>query len=429
MVCLSLCRLSVPFGFVFMLCIYALAAYFPMQSKLIHQRVSAGSFLGFRQGSLRFQDSQLLIRTIRKPSLLYPPKINKTLWENCSWVECPGAYGIDHQNKSTRRVALFITGQLTRLELRSKLLNMVQQNVDNNELYAVFFLRHGQSKSSNYKNRSPGPFDTTEWNNLTAMATHISDSFPNASTIHVNRTYTRRVLTRQEFFFVLTDGAGKIFLRVAFGLTRDEPMGSLLLNPSFKPRPKQAHKQLNHQDMFRNIRSAMIFLERIEYNIKTYMDFLFRLREDTFVLRPYRIQHFSSKSLFVSPRCWTAGGFTDVSFLVGRKVASRILRGLAEDYYFRLTSHYVNPEHYLKKLAIHYKSEVVTVNACEWPMIPVIFIKGFKGELMMKLRGNSRRSVLNACNTRGIEQCFWHEALEVVRGKAKPYLDEFTTWE
>ena len=424
----GICRLTLPFSMAVLAFMYCFARFFALQGRLAHLDVHRNDWFSYRVSSSTVQNRSIRFGSIENKALLESVQLglNRSLWSNCSWVQCPEAYGINRFDPSKRRVALFITGQLSRLELRSKMINVVRQNKDTNELYAIFLLKQGQSKSSNYRYRARGPHHTNTWSNLTAMKEHVRSTFPEASTLHARCKYTGTNLTRQEFYFVLTDASGEIFLRVVFGLTHKEPVGDFLLNPRFIPLQKHAHKENNHQDMFRNIRSAMILLEDVEFQLKIYMDYIFRLREDAFVLRPFQLTKFTSSSMVLTPRCWTVGGFTDVSFVAGRKVASKLLRGLAEDYYFKEQVHYHNPETFLGRLAARYKAQMETVSVCDWPVIPVIFLKS-KGMLHMKLRGKSRRWAMLTCNS-FMPNCLWNAAKEIVNGTIKPYSKNFTTW-
>lgn len=344
---------------------------------------------------------------------------------NCSWVDCPSQYGVNLGAKP--KLAIAISGQLTRLELRSKLINLVSVNKHKFELYAIVLLTHGQMAATNYFGRCPGPHDTKKW--LQGMVLYIRETFPGASSIQTTRRYTKGKLTRQVFWFVLLDELQRPYLRVAFALTKDEPMGTVLLNKEFVPPSHRVINEPAQHDMFRNIRKTMILLEQVELRLGVFFDYVFRVREDAFFLRPFRLPDNIRPSEFYTPACWTAGGYGDVSFVMGREVASGIMRGLAEDYYLRIDKHYKNPEGFVKQLAKVYEANITKVNVCEWPVTPVIFFRGKGDKMMMKLRGQTRRSAMSSCDIWKVKgHCIWRNVSQIVNGAYIPYLPEFTTW-
>lgn len=371
-------------------------------------------------------------RNMASPLQQVRPVANTTRWRDCSWARCPRAYGISASNHSQTRYLLFITGQLPRLELKSKFANVVAQNYKEKELYAVFLLKQGQSRSTVYHKRCPGPHDTDAWQNETSMTEYFRRTFPNASGVHLEKTYAQKRLIRQVFYFVILDSSQDIMIRVAFGISHNEPNGDYILNPRFSnPQNLTKSTQLNHQDAFRNIRSAMMLVEQLEDHLGMKMDYIFKLREDAFVLRPFILYDYKSKSVFVTPKCWEWGGYTDVSFIVGRLVASRVLRGLAEDYYFRMDEHYGNPEVFVKHLALHYKSQIIRVSVCDWPVLPIIYVKGADKNLSMQLRTRSMRVLYWKCIPRKAKNpdCFWLNSTEIRSDARKPYVaDQFTNW-
>ena len=364
-------------------------------------------------------------------------EVQSVALNGCSWQLCPERFGLNRQDKDVKRVALLVSGQLSRLELRSKLKNLILENYLHSELYAVFLLQHGEKRASNYHERADGPHDTEEWSDMEALHDHVASMFTSlgwqTSPLHQEVSYSGGwyhgdKLTRQVFYFALLE-KGRVVLRVAFGLTHDEPNGALLLNSQFAPTRGEQQKQQNQQSMFRNMRKTMMLLEDIEIRIGTFMDYIFRIREDVFILRPFKFPNELSKSVFVTPNCWTAGGFSDWSYIVGRDVASKLMRGFAEDYYLRIESHYKNPEHFVKYLALFHKAHVVKRSVCEWPMLPVIFFMR-DGVMNMRLRTESRLSAIGECSIKaGNDTCFWRNSKEIVKGVRKPYSpDEFVTW-
>ena len=356
----------------------------------------------------------------------------------CAWHICPEKFGMNHRKGGGRkRVAIVVSGQLSRLELRSKMINLVRENYQRYELYAVFLLQQGKNSSSNYHERSPGPYQSEEWEDMEVLREHVGHIFSGfgwkVSPIHHELSYSGKwyngdKLTRQVFYFVLKD-QDEVLLRVAFGLTKGEPIGALLLNPDFVPNKDETTKQLNQQDMFRNMRKTMMLLEDIELRMGFFVHLVFRLREDVFVLRPFRFPRPLTRVSFVSPNCWTAGGLSDWSFIVGRQLASKVIRGLAEDYYLRIHAHYTNPEHFVRYLARFHRAKIIKLSVCEWPMLPVIFYRN-RTDLYMRLRTESRLSAVGGCSLKPYKgSCFWKESPELTKGTRKPYLnDKFTTW-
>ena len=368
-----------------------------------------------------------------KPALAFVQ--SRRIYQGCpwgDWTRCPEAYGVDPTDRSVKRLAILVSGQLSRLELRSKLHNVVDANKGEFELYAVLLLSRGATKSSNYYNRVDGPIKMEEWTSAEAMRGYLSELFGNITDVYRSRAFHDSALTRQVFYFSVLDSEGRHKLRVAFGLTQDEPQGQFLLNPNFSVPVRETTKQTNQQDMFRNMRKTMILLEDIEVRMRCMMDLVLRIREDAFVLRPWQLKHdpLWSDRVFVTPNCWKAGGFSDSSFLMGRGIASKVMRGLAEEYYLGLAAHYRNPERYIRELVVRNHGQVVWRHVCEWPVLPIIFrMKHFR--LHMDLRYQSNMDATRACGAAEYNSSCVFKDVKSVRDRKKwPYYSKrFITWQ
>ena len=347
------------------------------------------------------------------------------------WTRCPMRFGIDRKDEAVKRLAILVSGQLSRLEISSKLEYLVKSNVEKFELYAVFLLSIGEPKASNYHNRVDGPIKFDDWQDFDRVAADISKYFGRVSKVHRSRVFRDKVVSRQVFYFSVVDTEDRPIVHVAFGLTRDESSRKVLLNPSLSAPTREVSKQENQQDMFRNMRSTMMLLEDIEVRMRLMMDFVLRIREDSFVLRPLLLEYDPTWSdfLFMTPKCWTSGGFSDSIFLMGRAIASKILRGLVEEYYLSLDEHYINPERYVKKLVKRNRGQIIQRHVCEWPVLPVLFqLKGSR--LYLHLRYQSYMDAMNACGAASYNgSCVFREAASLSVRKDIQYEEKrFTTW-
>lgn len=334
-----------------------------------------------------------------------PPRCpdDKKIEQSCTWVEC-------YEPSTKPKLAIVITGQITRLEIRSKIQNVFNANADDYDITLVFLLKQDKPVSTTVKKRADSPYSTTEWCDTDALKMWIKDKlFVNETLGEIvmrqeamNRQQMGDVITRKGFYTTVRNDDGSLKYRVALTVSRGEINGEILENKGWKHRmPRERNFFAIAQESFRTMRRNMMILEDIEYKTKTFSDIVFRLREDTLVHLPYKLKGLDiGPNTIVTPNCWGSGGINDVNYIVGRGIASKVIRGMAEDYYFRITKHYGNPETHLEEIIASLGAKTITQDFCEWPMVPVVWKKNDKGyylegrKITTLLTGNCLKSKL-----------------------------------
>lgn len=319
-------------------------------------------------------------------SHLLPPFENPPICDSdmitdngCTWAEC-----YENTNNDKKKLVFLISGQITRLELQSKITNLFDVNKDEFEIILLFLLKQGTSLATNIKTRADSPISTTEWCNTSAIEEWIRNTLfvdDDVGDIVLrqerNNQLKPTLVTRKNFYTVVRDKTtNDIKYKVNVAITHGEFDGEVLENHRWvNPLGKREVNFFSFaQDSFRNMRKNMIMLEDIELKMKTPVDIVFRLREDTLVHLPYYINKDKiNTNTFVTPNCWGSGGYNDVNYIMGRGIASKVMRGMAEDYYFRINKHYGNPETHLREIVRYLTSDIIVEHFCDWPMMPVVW--------------------------------------------------------
>ena len=132
----------------------------------------------------------------------------------------------------------------------------------------------------------------------------------------------------------------------------------------------------SHMRWQSGLRECMRWIDEVEVEKRIFFDYVIRLREDSFIfrpfyLKPYIYERFPLSSLGVNGM----GGINDHTLIVARKFADSLLRGLSEDYYFNLKksrgSYWLNPETLIRRMASFYGASVKLFSVCEFPFISI----------------------------------------------------------
>lgn len=133
----------------------------------------------------------------------------------------------------------------------------------------------------------------------------------------------------------------------------------------------------NHMRWQANMRECMKWVQAIEVDEQMFFDYVMRVREDTYIFAKFILYTSSFQDSIVSLSGNDYAGMNDHDFIVDRKFADVIFRGIVEDYYFQegLNSshgeHWGAPELLLYRMAMFYNAHVKKKSVCIFPVVPI----------------------------------------------------------
>ena len=285
----------------------------------------------------------------------------------------------------TADYAICLTGQLVRLELGSKIQNLLQPNLMNGHSISLFVLLDNDvNEVKGVKNSRRFLPERTLYSNYDAR--NLVDTI---SRYFRNRNY-------------------KFSLRVRFEkpgvkefLTYKKPpvfpaFQNKFVNGTLDSRAAFRRFQ-NHMRWQSGLRECMKWVQHTEVEQGRHYDFVMRyyillvvilivfalnictlyherLREDSFIFDKmvFDAQLFSKKLVSLDINTWR--GINDHNIIVDRSYADSIFRGLSEDYYFNIASHgefWNNPESLLRNMTRYYGVESLPVSVCLFPILTI----------------------------------------------------------
>ena len=337
-------------------------------------------------------------------------------------------------SSSTLRIAYCLTGQLARLELVSKIQNIFIANAKAGNLPHVFV----------WLDRDVGDVKQTYWNynysrsvfggyNRKDIKAFIDDASNKAGVLKAVRTRVKLELPSR-YTFAPVHGVIPVKDKAYTG--HDGP------KDNFEP---AASRFQNNMRWMAGLRDCVKWVMDTEQQQGWHYDLVVRLREDTFALGPWILDqsylHAMTSSLSGSFR-----GVNDHNFVIARRWADTIFRGLTEDYYFNSSLEHVvwgNPENRIRTLAEVYNVPVRGKNICQQPLLPLrglvnetywhlhpLFIRHFFHDcIRLDDKGRVRPGADNADYEEKYEEnplptCCRQEWMLRVHGRAVPALPE-----
>ena len=268
------------------------------------------------------------------------------------------------------RIAICITGQLARLELISKIRNVFIPNMLIGHYIDVYILLDGNTTDVkqtywkyNYTENLYAHFDSNRMQRFIQF--QLKDALPgNAynSTRNQLRIMNIRIESPSQNNFQIR--GNKIPVEDKSG-----PIDKYATNLTISSIRFQ-----NNMRWLNGLRDCVRWLQQIEVNESFFYDIVIRLRDDSFAILPWLIDYHIYKNNLVSTKIGSHFGINDHDFVIDRKYADTLLRGITEDYYFNSTlDMYIwgNPEHRIYKVAESYNIPMIVTSFCEHPMIPL----------------------------------------------------------
>ncbi|GBG25898.1 Hypothetical Protein FCC1311_021172 [Hondaea fermentalgiana] len=292
------------------------------------------------------------------------------------------------------KLLFLVTGQMSRLELESKILNVMEPQMARYDIEVLLFVKVFVKMESMQLPRWPSPYEITSWD-ANYLHNWVLRCVPGAeaSSIDLEEKSEMRKGRRHVYRKILTFNAkargSNTLVPWRIVLIHQENDGLVVYQPTFKA---DGYNQWAgaQQDTFRNFRKAMIYIEELELARDSFFDVIFRLRDDTFAFSPFLMPPEFDRDSFGTPQCVLASyplGYSDHNFILGRNIAAKVLRGMVESYYFRITENYPFVEAHLKELVTYIAPKhIFRIPDCYWPFFPVIYADLGNGQFRMEFR-------------------------------------------
>ena len=225
------------------------------------------------------------------------------------------------------RLAICLTGQLVRLELGSKLDNLILPILSQGiyvDLYLLLDNELEKAKGVKDEERKILSVHTTYKNYRfrgDALALEIKDYIVQHRQGNKTAEFdamARLVPPSKSSFFDPREKMDSAFVRNRF----------------------QAH-----MNWMNGLRECMIWLDSKEITLDMRYDFVMRLRDDTYVWKPFRMNVSKYKNHVVSTRFKGWGAVNDHNIFADRKYADIIFRGIVEEFYFADSSWFYKLHH------------------------------------------------------------------------------------
>ncbi|GBG34055.1 Hypothetical Protein FCC1311_102782 [Hondaea fermentalgiana] len=292
-------------------------------------------------------------------------------------------------------LVFLITGQLSRLELESKIVNVFEPQMERYDVDVLLFLKVFVKLESMSLPRWPSPYEITDWDDA-YLKSWARDSVPgmipeslrieHVSEQRNGEPYTFRKIIHMEVRSRSSSGT----MSWQIVLINKENDGLVVYPPELSDSSDWNAWMDAQQDTFRNFRKAMMFIEDMELQRGKYFDVVFRMRDDTFAFGPFLIPPDFDRDSFGTTQCGLSSypnGYSDHNFILGRNIASKVLRGFAEDFYFRITEMYLFVENYLFRIINYVKPrKIMRIPDCSWPFFPILYADLGNGQWRMEFR-------------------------------------------
>lgn len=268
------------------------------------------------------------------------------------------------------KIAFCITGQLARLELKSKIKNIIAPNSKIGHLTHLFM--YLDNEVDNVKQT----FWKYDYSN-TPYHDHTDDMM---------RRDLREILKKYKIedsvkYWVKFEPPPQYNFQV---VGEQIPVTDKIIK---KPEKKMSGEMLpeggiekaevrfqNNMRWLSALRYCVKWMQKEEYHQGIFYDLVVRLRDDTYAFGPWLLSYNTYAGHLVSAKTASFRGINDHNFVVDREFADDLFRGLTEDYYFNETLSEVmwgNPESRIQQLAEAYNIPIRNNTICDQPLIPL----------------------------------------------------------
>jgi hypothetical protein len=156
----------------------------------------------------------------------------------------------------------------------------------------------------------------------------------------------------------------------------------------------------NNMRWLGGLRDCVKWVMQTEFEQKQFYDVVVRLRDDTLAFGKWKFYQERYLGALTSARVGSFRGVNDHNFVIDRRWADILFRGLTEDYYFNSTFEKVmwgNPESRIYMLASANHIPIKNATVCEEPLIP---LRGRHNDTHWLLHNQYRDNLLAECGNR-----------------------------
>lgn len=256
---------------------------------------------------------------------------------------------------SSKMIAVMVTGQLSRLELVTKLDNIVLHNAKAGHKIDLFVLLDsnvGEIKQTSYQvDYTTMPYIKYNEHQLIS---------------YINQKIIDHHMEKMVKVYVILEAPSMDIFAVD-ELPPINDHGSVRKGQVRTP-PKERFD--NVMRTFNGIRDCTKWIQEKEYIQKLFYDLIVRLRDDTLALGNMTLDH-RYMNIATFAKSGSADGFNDHNYVMDRKYIE-IYRSFSEDYYLNKTLNRMfwgNPEHHLLQAIASYRIPARTIGFCNFPLI------------------------------------------------------------
>jgi hypothetical protein len=279
------------------------------------------------------------------------------------------------------RIAILLTGQLARLELHSKLVNVLLPNLDAGHTVHLFIsldsdvdnVRQTQHYSS-YRN--------TPFRNSTkrSLRTHIKKQILQLTGSGKMKRFRCFVSLKK---YVNTHTAINGPSRMDKMWTGNWSSDLYRVTPEFR-------FNVNMR-MFSVMRDGVRHIQETEVYLGRFYNLVVRIREDSFFYGSWLLDSTYLKSYSsLSVNSWH--GVNDHDFAIDRRYVDRVIRGLIEDYFIDFENIGIHMKHsteiYIMDVLKLFRVEIRGLTVCELPAVPLRGINGTQWQMHKKYIAN-----------------------------------------
>lgn len=286
---------------------------------------------------------------------------------NILYSDAASDVGSDKIKNDKKKVAICLTGQLARLELMSKINNIIIPNCKLGNTVHLFILLDSDVadvKQTFWRyDYSETPFSTYD---VAKMQAYISKKVLGANLGNLFVSRIRLESPSQNQFEVVADFVPVEDKTIAHQKT--------VIGANKDGVEAAADRFQNNLRWMNGLRDCVKWVQGTEQEQGYFYDYVVRLRDDTLAFAPWIFDSKQLKDSLTSLSIGSYRGINDHNLVVDRKYADVLFRGLTEDYYFNKTNRLVlwgNPEHRIYQVATAYHVNIRSSTICKQPLIPL----------------------------------------------------------
>lgn len=299
----------------------------------------------------------------------------------------------------TMRIAFCLTGQLARLELASKLKNIFIVNSQLGHTAHLFILLDDNVKDIhqtfwNY-DYSKNLFSSYNKSMLEQYMERKKQTFPDLRNGRFN--YWVRLEKPGQPYFQIVGGMIPVESKKIVNVDYEREHGLLGSGDGVEPASQRFQ---NNMRWLGGLRDCVRWVMQVEFEQKMFYDVVVRLRDDTLAFGKWKFYQERYLGALTSARVGSFRGVNDHNFVIDRRWADILFRGLTEDYYFNSTFEKVmwgNPESRIYMIATANNIPIKNATVCEEPLIP---LRGPHNDTHWLLHNQYRDNLLAECGNR-----------------------------